>query len=96
MTEIPVQAKDKESYTSELVIGLLAGGLAGSVAALWNAPCAGDELLQRVQGWFQRKADRVSNAIQGDSIDDALHEGRAIAHQHRAEHAERLPPPPID
>lgn len=72
--------KDQErSLRRGLMLGFMFGGLWG----LWKAPRPGVETRSAM---WQRIAKPLRK-IQGEPIEEAIEQGKAIAHRKRAEHA---------
>lgn len=66
--------ENKPSYSSEFIFGLMGGGLVGTILGIWYAPSSGRDLLQR-----------LVRRVEGESVEDSIQEGRAIAHRNRAD-----------
>lgn len=75
--------------STEFLMGALAGAVVGGLVAMWYAPQSGKQTRQNINDWVQKN---VVARIQGESVADSMETGRAIAHTHRAEQAQRLPP----
>jgi gas vesicle protein len=80
-----------EIYTTEFLVGVLAGMLVGGVLAVWYAPQSGQTTRDNLARWFHNQTRMVAERVQGESVAQSLETGRAIAHSHRAEQAKRLP-----
>jgi len=80
---------DVESFSRGMFIGLLIGGAIG----LWKAPYSGAETRSRMWRFFSRTSDEAAETarrLQGETVEDAIEQGRAIAHQNRAEAAQAV------
>ncbi len=90
MTNPNDAAPQEEAYPETFAQGLLLGLVVGGVLALWYAPQSGKATLNQIRGWFgqlPQQAEKVAERFQGDTIEQALQEGRALAHRHRAKQA---------
>lgn len=66
-----------ERYPITFLVGMALGMALGAILALWYAPQSGNQTRQQIGLWVN----------QGESIEQALAEGRALAHEHRASQA---------
>lgn len=87
-------AKPEKSYTGEFIFGVLGGLLSGSILALWYAPRSGKETRQQIKEAtivpVQEAVGSVVDRVKGETVEDALNEGRALAHRHRASEAKLI------
>lgn len=86
--------KPSEDYPLTFLGGAFFGFLIGGLLALWYAPQSGAQTLAGLREWFGlrgQQARLVVERLQGETIAQSLEKGRALAHQHRARHAGRLP-----
>ncbi|NDJ75708.1 MAG: YtxH domain-containing protein [Chloroflexi bacterium] len=84
------QKRESRSYNRGFVMGLLIS----APLAVWFAPRSGEEtrqsllrpwtLLQGQAGRLQQQAGRLGK-LRGESVEDAIAEGKAIAAQRQAE-----------
>lgn len=84
--------QQNESYTAELLIGMVAGALIAGALTVWYAPQSGRKTRADIAGWFRGRSTSIVEKVQGESVAQSLETGRAIAHTHRAEQAKRLTP----
>ena len=73
------KSSQSEAYPLTFIGGALLGFVLGSVLALWYAPQSGKKTFAIFRG-----------RLQGETIEQSLEEGRALAHRHRAQQADRL------
>ncbi|NDJ86868.1 MAG: YtxH domain-containing protein [Chloroflexi bacterium] len=64
--------------------GAFLGLLAGSVAAIWWSPRSGAETRQQIR----RRIETIVERFRGESPEEAIEEGKAIAHARKSEHAQ--------
>lgn len=74
-----------DSETPTFVFGMILGFVAGSVAALWMAPRSGTESRQEIKNRAQSSVRIISDRVQGESVEDSIELGKAIAHQKKAD-----------
>lgn len=80
--------QQNNSYSTEFLMGALAGALIGGLAAVWYAPQSGKQTREEISSWVRKN---IVEKIQGESVEQSIETGRTIAHTHRAEQAKRLP-----
>ncbi|MCS6871221.1 MAG: YtxH domain-containing protein [Anaerolineae bacterium] len=61
------------------IIGALIGAVIGALWALWNAPRSGKETRQAIQQALDERVNSVRRQMTGESLEDALAEGKATA-----------------
>lgn len=86
----PNDAPSQEAYPKTFAQGVILGLVLGGALALWYAPQSGKATLNQVRDWvgqLPRRAEKAAERFQGDTIEQALQEGRALAHRHRAQQA---------
>ncbi len=71
------------------VVGLFLGGLVGAAVGVWKAAQSGAELRQRLLRSGSGARARVERLLTGERIEDAVAEGKAVAHQRQVELARR-------
>jgi gas vesicle protein len=67
------------------LLGLLFGGLAGAVVALWKAPKSGVALRQQIAAQANALRHGATTRILGERIEDAVAEGKVLAQQRQSE-----------
>lgn len=80
----------REDYTTEFITGVLGGALVGAVLGLWYAPRSGQETISRLKEAVGMSSRRVSDTVQGETVEKAIDQGRALAHENRARQAKQL------
>jgi gas vesicle protein len=77
-------SRHDQNEVPTFVLGMILGFIAGSIAALWMAPRSGaavrEDLRQRVRIVLER--------VQGESVEETIELGKAIAHQKKADAAQ--------
>lgn len=63
------------------LLGALLGGLLGALWALWNAPRSGADTRQAIRAAWQRHVGNLRRQVSGESLEEALAEGKATARQ---------------
>lgn len=93
-TQQPVQP---ENDAPTFVFGMMFGFLIGGVIALWMSPRSGRETrtdIRRNVITLRLRAEesvkQVVDKVQGETVEDSIEQGKAIAHQKKAELAERV------
>jgi gas vesicle protein len=79
-----------EEYPTTFLQGILCGFVLGGALGLYYAPQSGKETLDQMRNVLlgvQGRAARVVERVQGETIEQSLEEGRAMAHRHRAQQA---------
>lgn len=83
--------------TPTFVVGMMMGFVVGSVLAVWMAPRSGrktrDDIRHNVITLRLRAGNSVKQVVekvQGESVEDSIEQGKAIAHQKKAELAEQV------
>ncbi len=76
-----VESNHEAREASTFVLGMMIGFVLGSALGLWMAPRSGSA----TRSDLRMRAQFVAERLQGESIEDSLELGRAIAHQKRAE-----------
>ncbi|MBI5929289.1 MAG: YtxH domain-containing protein [Chloroflexi bacterium] len=83
--------------TPTFVFGMMMGFLVGSILAVWMAPRSGkktrDDIRHNVITLRLRAGNSVKQVVekvQGESVEDSIEQGKAIAHQKKAELADRV------
>lgn len=75
-------SKKTNDMTPSFARGALWGFIIGGIVALWNAPQSGKRTRHQL--------GRILHIVQGQSVEEALDEGKMIAQQNRANAAEKL------
>jgi gas vesicle protein len=68
--------------------GLVIGGIMG----LWNAPQSGFVTRQNIQRVFRWRTRNALEKVQGEGIEKSIEQGKTIAHQQKAQHANVVQP----
>ncbi len=83
------QRRDEEEVLPFL-IGAILGGLFGAIAAIWFAPQSGKQTRHEIQAKSQELVEGIEQVaedtrqkIEGESIHDAIEEGKAEARRYR-------------
>jgi gas vesicle protein len=63
------------------LLGALLGSLLGALWALWNAPRSGAATRQAIRAAWQRQIGNLRRRVSGESLEEALAEGKATARQ---------------
>jgi gas vesicle protein len=66
---------------------MILGFVVGSITALWMAPRSGNEARQGIKNRAQSSVRIISDRVQGESVEDSIELGKAIAHQKKADSA---------
>jgi gas vesicle protein len=78
---------------------MMLGFVAGSLLALWMAPRSGAQtrddirrtgLTLRVRA--EERVKTIMERVQGETLEESIEQGKAIAHQVKAERAEQISP----
>jgi hypothetical protein len=70
------QVRDDDSHPITFAQGFIVGACLGALLTLWYTPRTGRQTLAQAQVHWQ-----------GESIEQALQQGRDLAHRHRAQQA---------
>ncbi len=88
---------EQPNDTPTFVVGMMMGFAVGSALAVWMAPRSGkktrDDIRQNVITLRLRAGNSVKQVVekvQGESVEDSIEQGKAIAHQKKAELAEQV------
>lgn len=91
------QSGQPPNDTPTFVVGMMMGFLLGSILAVWMAPRSGkktrDDIRHNVITLRLRAGNSVKQVVekvQGETVEDSIEQGKAIAHQKKAELAERV------
>lgn len=83
--------------TPTFVFGMMVGFAVGSIIAVWMAPRSGKQTRQDIRQNVITLRLRAGNSVkqvvdkvQGETVEDSIEQGKAIAHQKRAELADRV------
>src|SRR5258708_28585652 len=78
--------QDHDEGFGSFVAGAVLGGLAGALAAFWFAPQSGQEMRRELQerssglvGDIEHAASKTRRRFEGDTMEDAMREGREEA-----------------
>ena len=80
---------DYQDHTGIFFGGVIMGAIAGGILALWYAPRSGEESLNLILNRVGGVQSKIMNRVRGESIEESLQEGRALAHRYRARVAHR-------
>ncbi len=69
-----------------LVRGMLTGFVVGGLVALWNMPRSGSETRRLIR----ERLDSLFSRVQGESVEESIEMGKAIAHQNQSERASSI------
>lgn len=61
----------------DLIRGVVTGFVVGGMVALWNAPQSGAETRRQIRA----RLDAFLHRMQGETVEDSIEMGKAIAHQ---------------
>lgn len=93
MSQKTPPTKKRDEYPQTFAMGTLLGIAVGSVVTLLYTPISNRQIGQKLRGVFdqsRQQVDTLADKWRGETVEDALEEGRAHAHQHRAIYAKRL------
>jgi gas vesicle protein len=79
------EKQSRRGETGLFIGGALIGALIGAVAALWYAPQSGEELREDIE----HLATNARRQVEGESLDDAIREGKAEARRYQETIRER-------
>ena len=82
-----METQQDNSEAPTFVFGMILGFVVGSITALWMAPRSGNEARQGIRSRAQSSVRIISDRVQGESIEDSIELGKAIAHQKKADNA---------
>jgi|GEM_PF-4461612 len=75
-----------ESHNITFFQGVLLGGVIGALTTLWYTPINN----RRIVATLREQVEATKTVLQGESVEQSLQHGKALAHHHRASLAQSM------